>query len=399
MSRRTFIKQSSILAGGLLLNNQLLQAMNYGRGEKIKIGVIGTGSRGRGIMELLKKMPDKFTITALCDIMDFQLKPAQEMSPDAKSYKDYRRLLDDKNVQAVLIATPLFLHYPMASAALKAGKHVYLEKPMTYSIDQAIALVKEAKRHSNQVLQIGYQLPYSPLYKKIMEMIEKGYLGKVTQIHCRFDRNGSWRLPVPDPSLEKIVNWRMYREFCGGITTELLSHQMDFINRAFNTHPDEIFSTGGVDFYKDGRTTFDNVEVMMRYNKDNMIGNFGGTCANEREGFTFKIKGSKGTVELLLDEGLFYPESDTKKQLETVDGVAGATKIEWNDKGGIPIIKGPAPDATQLAFDDFYNCIIEKKLPASNVFIGKKAAICAHLANKALDSHKTQYWKPEYDIQ
>ena len=136
----------------------------------------------------------------------------------------------------------------------------------------------------------------------------------------------------------------------------------------------------------------------MRYNKDNMIGNFGGTCANEREGFTFKIKGSKGTVELLLDEGLFYPEPDTKKQLETVDGVAGATKIQWNDKGGIPITKEPAEDPTSLAFEDFYNCIIEKKMPVSNVFSGKKSAICAHLANKALDTRTMQTWKPEYDL-
>jgi len=235
MSRRTFIKQSSILVGGVLLNSELLRANTFHSKETIKLGVIGTGSRGRGCMELIKKLPDQFTITALCDIMDFQLKPALEMCPEAKAYKDYRKLLDDKNVQAVFVATPLFLHYPMASDALKAGKHVYLEKPMTYSIEQAIALVKEAKEHSNQVLQIGYQLPYSPLYKKIAEMIEKGYLGKVTQIHCRFDRNGSWRVPLPDPSLEKIVNWRMYREFFGGITPELLSSKMYFITIAIKT--------------------------------------------------------------------------------------------------------------------------------------------------------------------
>src|SRR5204862_314997 len=107
MGRRAFIKQSSVLAGGLIFNHELLRAMDFGPGEKIRIGVIGTGSRGRGVMGLIKKMPDRFTITALCDIMDFQLKPAQEMCPDAKSYKDYRQLLDDKNVQAVLIATPL----------------------------------------------------------------------------------------------------------------------------------------------------------------------------------------------------------------------------------------------------------------------------------------------------
>src|SRR4026209_2268280 len=119
MSRRTFIKQSSLLVGGVLLSNEFLHANTFTSEEMIKLGVIGTGSRGRGCIELLKKLPGQFTITALCDIMDFQLKPAQEMCPQAKAYKDYRQLLDDKNVQAVFIATPLFLHYPMASNALK----------------------------------------------------------------------------------------------------------------------------------------------------------------------------------------------------------------------------------------------------------------------------------------
>jgi predicted dehydrogenase len=151
-------------------------------------------------------------------------------------------------------------------------------------------------------------------------MIEKGYLGKVTQIDCRYDRNSSWRRPVPDPSLEKNINWRIYKAFSGGLTAEILAHQIEFINWTFNTHPDELFSTGGIDFYKDGRETYDNVQVMIRYKKDGMIGNFGATCANSREGFIFKIKGSKGTIELLMDNGIYYPEPETKKQLETVTG-------------------------------------------------------------------------------
>src|SRR5688572_27928684 len=114
MSRRKFIKQSSLLAGGVMLNTELLRATAYNSKENIKHGVIGTGSRGRGCMELIKKLPGQFKITALCDIMDFQLKAAQAISPAAKAYKDYRQLLDDKNVEAVFIATPLFLHYSMA---------------------------------------------------------------------------------------------------------------------------------------------------------------------------------------------------------------------------------------------------------------------------------------------
>lgn len=399
MSRRTFIKQSSILTGGLLLHKPLMSLSEMYSDEIITIGIIGCGDRGKGIMDVLKEMPDKFMITATCDILDIRLQQANKISPGTKQYKDYRKLLDDKNVQAVIIATPLYLHYPMASDSLKAGKHVYLEKTMTFTIDQAIRLVKEAKQHSSQVLQIGHQLPYTPLYGKVKEMIKKGYLGKVTQIDCRYDRNSSWRKPVSDPSLEKLINWRMYKAFSGGLTAEILAHQIEFINWAFGTHPSELFSTGGIDFYNDGRETYDNVQVMLRYDKDHMIGNFGATCANSREGFIFKIKGSKGTIELLMEDGVYYPEPETKKQLETVDGVTGATKIEWKKGGGIAIIKEPMKDATWYAFEDFYKCIKEKKRPISDVIAGATSAVCVALSNEALYNHNIQHWKPVYDFK
>lgn len=399
MQRRNFIKQSSIATGGLLLHNQLSALSKFYSDEKITIGLIGCGDRGKGIMDVLKQMPDKFTITSTCDILDIRLQQANKISAGTKQYKDYRKLLDDKNLQAVIIATPLYLHYPMASDALKAGKHVYLEKTMTFTIDQAIHLVKEVKQHSNQVFQVGHQLPYTPLYGKVKEMIQKGYLGKVTQIDCRYDRNSSWRKPVSDPSLEKLINWRMYKAFSGGLTAEILAHQIEFINWAFGTHPSELFSTGGIDFYNDGRETYDNVQVMLRYDKDHMIGNFGATCANSREGFIFKIKGSKGTIELLMEDGVYYPEPETKKQLETVDGVTGATKIEWKKGGGIAIIKEPMKDGTWYAFEDFYKCIKEKKRPISDINAGATSAVCVALSNEALYNHNIQHWKPVYDFK
>jgi predicted dehydrogenase len=232
----------------------------------------------------------------------------------------------------------------------------------------------------------------------VKEMIEKNYLGKVTQIDCRWDRNGSWRRPVPDPSLERKINWRMYKEYSGGLAAELLSHQIDFINWAFNTHPDEVFGTGGIDFYKDGRETYDNVQVMLRYQQAGMVGNFGATCANSHEGYIFKIKGTKGMVSLLVNEGVYYPEPETKKELSTVDGVTGATKIEWNKDGGIPIIKEKLKDGTWYAFQDFYQSIRKGQLPASNVFTGATTACCVHLANQALYEHAVGKWSHDYNF-
>lgn len=396
MERRHFIQQSGLLGAGFLVPD-LLSA--FGKQSLQTIAVIGCGDRGNGVMKVAQKLQNRFTVTAICDVLDFRLEEAKKIAgANVKVFRDYRKLLEDKSINAVIIATPLSLHYPIAAEALKAGKHVYLEKTMTYSIDEAISLVKIAKEHPQQILQVGHQYRYTPLYFKVKEMIEKGYLGKVTQIDTRWDRNWNWRRAVPAGYTDEQINWRMYKKYSGGLVAELLSHQIDFINWAFNIHPDEVVGTGGIDNYKDGRETFDNVQALLRYNKEGIIGNFGATCANANSGYIFKIKGTKGTVSLLMDDGVFYPEKDARKQLETVDGVTGATKIEWNKDGGIPIVKEKMQDGTWYALQEFYSCITEKKLPVSNVVTGAKTAICVHLANEAIYHHNVQNWKKEYDL-
>jgi predicted dehydrogenase len=401
MSRRKFIQQTGILTGGFLLHNQLLQAFGHQPAEeKIGIGIIGCGDRGTGIMHVLNDQTDRFTITGACDVLDFRLANAKKASPKAtfNTYKDYRRLLDDKNTHAVVIATPLSMHYQVAMDALAAGKHVYLEKTMTYNIPQALNLVKAVKVHPKLILQVGHQYRSTPLYFKVKEMIEKDYLGKITQIDCRWDRNWNWRRPVPAGYTDRQINWRMYKEYSGGLPAELLSHQIDFINWAFKTHPDEILGTGGIDYYKDGRETYDNVQVVLRYAKEGMIGNFGATCGNEHDGYIFKIKGTKGAVHLLVSKGVFYPEKATKKELETVDGVTGATKIEWTNDGGIPIVQEVMKDGTWYALQEFYQCIREKKMPVSNVHTGATTAVSVHLANTAIFNHSIEKWKPTYNF-
>jgi predicted dehydrogenase len=400
MSRRKFIQQSSLLAGGLLLQNQWLHAFDRPLESKINVAIIGCGDRGTGIMHILHELNDRFAITAICDVLDFRIENGKKAAGSAtpKVYKDYRQVMDDKSIQAVVIAVPLSEHYQIAKDALAAGKHIFLEKAMTYTINQAIDLVKLSKARPNQVLQVGHQYRSTPLYFKVKEMIGKGYLGKVTQIDCRWDRNWNWRRPVPAGYSDKQVNWRMYKEYSGGLPAELLSHQIDFIQWAFNTHPDEIFGTGGIDFYKDGRETYDNVQVVLRYNTDNMIGNFGATCGNAHDGYIFKLKGTKGSIHLLVNDGVFFPEPATKKELETVDGVTGATKIEWNKDGGINIMKEKSKDGTFYALQEFHDCILNKKMPTSNVITGATTAVSVALANSAIFNHTIEKWKPTYNF-
>lgn len=395
MRRRSFIQKSALLGSGLLLSDRLMANL---AAEPIQIAMIGCGDRGKGVLSVIKKMPELFKITAYCDVLDFRLTETKPYVPDsATAVKDYRKILDDKNIGAVFIAVPLNAHFKIAKDAVLAGKHVYVEKTMTYNTAEALALRKLVNQYPKQVFQVGYQYRYSPLYFKVKEMIQSGYIGKVSQIDCRWDRNGNWRRPVPDQSLERQINWRMYKEYSGGLPAELLSHQIDFINWAFDTQPDEIIGTGGIDVFKDGRETYDNVQAVLRYKNAGMIGNFGATCGNAHDGYLFKIKGTKGSVSLLTNTGTFYPEKALAKELGIVDGVTSATKIAPNADGGIPILDKPTIDGTNYALNAFYKSITEGNKPVSNIDTGTKASICVAMCNQAIYSGQSQFWKKEYD--
>lgn len=396
MERRSFIKSAGWLAGAAFITDLDSFAANQQGG--IRIGIVGCGDRGKGMMHVIMGLKDKFRITAICDVLDFRLDEARKITNNTpvSAYRDYSKLVTDKNVDAVVVAVPLNMHYPVAEATLEAGKHLYLEKTMTFDIPQALKLVQLAKQRPKQVVQVGHQYRYSPLYYKVKDMIANGVLGKVNQIDCRWDRNGTWRRPVPDPSLERQINWRMYKEYSGGLVAELLSHQIDFINWAFDTHPTEFHSSGGIDIFKDGRETYDNVQVMFRYPDAGIIGNFGSTCGNAYDGYLFKIKGTKGTISLLTDKGVFYPEKSSGPKNEIVDGVTGASKIAWNKDGGAPILSEPTKDGTWYALIDFHKAVKSGTMPDSNVHTGARTAICVHLANQALYNKEIQYWKKEY---
>ena len=394
MHRRSFVKTSAVLGSSFLFAEPLLANLKL---APIRIAMIGCGDRGKGVLSVIKKMSDKFAIAAYCDVLDFRLEETKKyVVPSSIAVKDYRKILDDKSINAVFIATPLSEHYKIAADAIRAGKHVYVEKTMTYDVEQALALRKLVSSYPKQVFQVGYQYRYSPLYFKVKDMIQTGYLGKVSQIDCRWDRNGNWRRAVPNASLERQINWRMYKEYSGGLAAELLSHQIDFVNWAFETQPDEIIGTGGIDVFKDGRETYDNVQALLRYKTAGMIGNFGATCGNAHDGYLFKIKGTKGSVSLYPDTGIFYPEKETAKELGIVDGVTSATKIVINKDGGIPVLDKPTKDGTLYALDEFYLAIVENKTPVSNIKTGTQASICVAMCNEAIYTGKTQYWKKEY---
>ena len=327
ISRRKFVSTGAITVSGLAAFGLPAFGQSSGGKKNIRIGLIGSGSRGCGLASLIKEMSGTELI-ACCDIIPEHLQEGISLSvKGAKAYTDYRKLLEDKNIDAVVIATPLFLHYQMAADAIDAGKHIYLEKSMAYDIPQTLALLKKVKE-SKLVFQVGYQYRYYGLYQKVKEVMAQNWLGKITHFECQYNRNSNWRNPVADPKMERAINWRMYREYCGGPLSELCAHQIDMVNYLLDAHPLKVTGMGGINYWKDGRDTYDNIRTIYEY-----PGGIKSSCtsvlSNAYNGYSIRILGDKATVEIQREQAFIYAES-TENKRGTVDGVTGVNlRRKW----------------------------------------------------------------------
>lgn len=394
MNRRKFLENSALAASGIVLQAPAFsQPHKVSENDTVQLGVIGTGSRGGGLIRVMQQF-SQFKVVACCDILDFRLEEAvANADKGCKAYTDYKKLLEDKNVDAVIVSAPLYLHHKIAADAIEAGKHVYCEKTMTYQKSEALDLVKRMEG-KKQIFQVGYQYRYFPLYLKIAELLQDDFIGQVTNVYIQWNRNHDWRRPVPKPELERIINWRMYKEYSGGLTAELHSHQVDFVNWIYQTHPVRVTGFGGIDYWKDGRETFDNVNTILEY-PNGMKVNCIALTANAHDGFLIKFKGDKGTIALKIDNAEFYLEKPDMTQLGTVDGVTGATLKAIEEGKGIPIWteqKNEDWDGTHYAFSAFYDSIINNKMPISNVKSGAISALSARLAIDSLRGGSIEKW-------
>jgi predicted dehydrogenase len=280
---------------------------------------------------------------------------------------------------------------------LAAGKHVYLEKSLAFSIPQTLELVQKVKA-SPLVFQVGYQYRYYPLYHKVKEIIKDNWLGKITHFESQYNRNSNWRVPVTDIKMERALNWRMYREYCGGPLSELCAHQIDMVNYLLGAHPTQVVGMGGINYWKDGRDTYDNVHTVYEY-PGGVKSAVYSVLSNAFNGYSIKVFGDRATVEIQREKAFIYAESfDHVKGV--VDGVSGAT-IEAITQGK-PIelqvykdgIKEEEP--TISALRDFMDCIRTDRMPVSNVQTARDTSIAILMGNKAMDTRTLQTWIPGY---
>ncbi|NJX14562.1 Gfo/Idh/MocA family protein [Tamlana crocina] len=394
MKRRLFIQKAGIASAAIASSSLLYGNVFSGSdaNNQLNIGVVGTGARGGGLTSIINSI-DGISVVASCDILPFRLEKGLSRA-DSKSvgYTDYRKLLDDKNVDAVIVATPFSTHSKIACDALDAGKHVYCEKTLAMGYSGIHDLVEKVNQ-SNLIFQTGHQYHSSRLYTHVHELIKNGLVGKIQAFECQWNRHGNWRRPVPKPEYEKAVNWRMYKEFSGGLTAELCSHQIDFVNWVLNEVPSQVFGTGGIDYWKDGRETLDNVHLIYSY-PSGVKAKFTCLTGNANNGYQIKVLGDKGTIVIDTKKAWFYPEGKKNKIVKDVDGVSGATN-SWDEEKGYSLnVEHLNP--SEQALLDFKKAIDSQKQPKSNINTGANTAVCVQMGLDALYGNKVVEWPTNF---
>jgi len=395
VTRRDFLKAAAVVAGASALPSVSAPAIlaTSNPNEVVNFGFIGTGSQGCILLKFLTTIPTGRCV-ATCDIYPVNLRKGIEtIGNNPATYEDYRRLLESKDVEAVMIATPLHLHARMTIDALNAGKHVFVEKSMFFKEKEAERIRQAAAAHPKRVVQVGLQRRSSALYRTAMEMVAKGALGKVTFVRAHWHRNSNWRRPVADPKLERQINWRMYRQYSGGLMAELASHQIDVANWAIGAEPVAVVGTGGIDYWKDGRETCDNVQAIFEYPGGQKL-LFSSILSNEHYGFEEQIMGDEGTLEITLGRGVYFRERIAKASEgpTTENWWAGSTVAEQAVQKGLPLLHKDTHDPIWNELVNFFASIREGKPVAAPLEIGVADALAVIYANRAIDTGRKVFW-------
>jgi predicted dehydrogenase len=376
--RRHFLSR---IGAGAASASALSYSRVLGANDRIGLGVIGCGDRGRFDMTCFLKDPS-VAVVALCDIYGRQLDLAKKAAPEAKTFSDHRRLLDLKEVQMVLVATPDHWHAPIAIDVLNAGKDLYCEKPLTLTIEEGPNIVKAA-RINNRICQVGMQQRSGKHYLEAKaEYVDKGRLGKVTLARTWWHGNGYHLRKAPqylqqkpddldwahflgplkwrDYDPQQYYNWRAYLDFGGGQVTDLFTHWIDVVHMFLGKEiPTSASAAGGVYYYKDGRTAPDTINVLLEYGGE-FTATFEATLAPGITGAAVELCGTQGRLWIDRSRYEFYPVA----------------------RGVQPtVVKAEPQDITVDHVNNFLECVRSRKLPSGDVLIGHRSAQASHLGN------------------
>ena len=392
-TRRNFIGNVATGLAGSLATGQVL-----GANERIRIGVIGIGDRGTQIAREAAACPNA-ELTAFADVYTRRLEDAKKLAPNAKTYLDYRAMLEDPSIDAVLIATPHHLHAECFVAAMDAGKHCYQEKTMAFTVEDAKAMRTAYERAAKLTVQIGHQGCSSGQVADAANYLASGIVGRVTGIHAHMYRNtpngkAQWSRPVyPDMTTENIlwksflgsaapeqefdpnryINWRYFWDYSGGNVHENMCHQLAFWYKVMGLRiPHTVSMNGGLYLWKDGREVPDTMNVSMEHPEE-ILFSWDSGFGNNQLGVTEEVLGTDGTIA---------KGQQIRYLPQRVNRPEGTEML------------GQAPTAPRAHMQNFLDCIRSGKETNCPFDIGYRVSIACRMAVESYRQVRTVHWDP-----
>ncbi len=395
INRRDFLKTAkhsgtALAATALLSNTQKV----IGANDKIRIGLIGSGGRGCRLMVLTKTIEPAADFVAVCDAYEPKRKRGLDIAgPNAKEFVDHRKLLEMKDLDAVIIATPEHLHGTQVIDAVEAGKDAYVEKPMTYSIAEGVRIIK-AVRNTDRIVQVGMQRRSAPMCIEAKQLVDEGILGEVTLVRCQWHWNVNplnpnvkvqgdfnWELflgPAPKRPFDprRALQWNWYWDYSGGMVTGQGVHLLDLQQWFMGKGTPLLASMHGGSYVLGGECP----DVFSAsYEYDGYTASWILTYNNSYDnGWKVIFQGTKGT--LVIGEPIF------------AEGEHGyrVYKEYWRDvENRTPIYKNEEGLPTEPHITNWLECMRTRNEPNAPVEVGHTAAAPCHLAiaayrNKAI---------------
>ena len=411
VTRRNFVQGVAGVSAALATQGRIL-----GANDRINTAVIGLGGRGTYLFNMaLHRAGEKndVAVVALCDVYQARLTRAAKKAPDAKQYTHHQELLERKDIDAVMIATPDHWHAPITLMALERGMDVYCEKPMTHTVEEA-AIVAAAVREKKRVMQIGVQALSWARWHKIRDIVQADTLGKVVAVQGTYSRNnpkGDWNWDIapdagPDASGDAHIDWkqwlgaatqrpfdadrffrfRKYWDYSGGIATDLHYHIVAPFHLALeNQHPTRVSGMGGLWVYNDGREVPDTFLTAADYpGKYSML--VQSSQVNEM-GPLLSLRGTHATMHLGDEwEGPQGRNTSTARIIPETP-----FRDEFRKKWGKDeiVVENVGNDGDQVHVDNFFDCVRSRQQPNCPADLGHKVMTAIDLSVRSYRENKT----------
>jgi predicted dehydrogenase len=432
ISRRQFIERSvtGATAAGFALGAPAL-ARSASPNEQVTVGLIGAGIRGLEQMQYILSV--KGNVAVVCDLYDGHFRRAQEIQANTPTTREYREVIERKDIDAVAIATSDHWHAPIAIEAMRAGKDVYIEKPMTHTIPEAVEMAKVSKE-TGRLVQVGSQSLSMQSTQKAKEWVDAGEIGNIYMVQCeiyRPDPVGAWKYPVPPDASPTTIDWDRYLgnapkrpfdaarffqfrnwwDYGTGIAGDEYVHLLSRVHYLMNVqYPLSAVANGGIYKWTGDRDVPDIHNTNYDYGKFQVTVSANLVC-NFEGGEIVRFFGDKGTVELTEESAKLLPYEEEWSFMypleswpkDTKDPFIAAHKNDPTADVGTyhrqPHRKQQSmmqqAEGTEDHFRNFFECVKSRKQPVEHVEFGCGTAVACHMANISYREKKRVFWDAE----